>query len=104
MFNCVMFDSRPTSPLDNALNMWIYDQLDGSCRLLKSRSGHSIGPNRARYTSFSLALNCVCHQLTLGYSFRFYDNQSGSILSAGNDSEFRSFSLVRDERNRELAQ
>jgi U3 small nucleolar RNA-associated protein 21 len=38
-----------SSGADNALRMWIFDQSDGSARLLRSRSGHSGPPNRIRF-------------------------------------------------------
>jgi len=37
-----------TSSGDNTLKIWIFDQADGSARLLRSRSGHSAPPNRVR--------------------------------------------------------
>jgi U3 small nucleolar RNA-associated protein 21 len=38
-----------TSGDDNSLKMWIFDQADGSARLLKSRSGHSEPPTHIKY-------------------------------------------------------
>jgi len=40
-----------TSGGDNAVKMWIFDQDDGSARLLRSRNGHSAPPTRVRYYS-----------------------------------------------------
>ena len=38
-----------TSGTDNAIRMWIFDQSDGSARLLRSRCGHSAPPMKLRY-------------------------------------------------------
>ena len=38
-----------TSGPDNSLKMWIFDQSDGSARLLRSRCGHSAPPTKIRF-------------------------------------------------------
>ena len=51
---CTFLQGEPillTSGGDNALKMWIFDQDDGSARLLRSRNGHSAPPTRVRYYS-----------------------------------------------------
>ena len=46
-----------TSGPDNSLKMWIFDQSDGSARLLRSRCGHSAPPTKIRfYTKGGLGL------------------------------------------------
>ena len=70
-----------TSGSDNSLQIWIFDQTDGSARLLKSRSGHSQPPSKVRFCG-----------------------TSSNILSGGQDRSFRYFSTIRDQRTRELSQ
>jgi U3 small nucleolar RNA-associated protein 21 len=70
-----------TSGTDNSLNIWIFDQTDGSARLLKSRSGHAAPPTKIRFCA-----------------------TSSTILSGGQDRSFRFFSTIRDQRSRELSQ
>mmetsp|Transcript_43139 Transcript_43139/g.105513 ORF Transcript_43139/g.105513 Transcript_43139/m.105513 type:complete len:346 (+) Transcript_43139:125-1162(+) len=40
-----------TTGADNAVKMWIFDQDDGSARLLRFRCGHSAPPTRVKYYS-----------------------------------------------------
>jgi U3 small nucleolar RNA-associated protein 21 len=70
-----------TSGTDNALHQWIFDQTDGSARLLKSRTGHSQPPTKIRFCQ-----------------------TSSTILSGGQDRSFRFFSTIRDQRSREISQ
>ncbi|XP_028418818.1 WD repeat-containing protein 36-like [Dendronephthya gigantea] len=70
-----------TSP-DNSLKMWIFDQPDGSGRVLKSRCGHSGPPSR----------------------IRFHGSRGHTILSAGQDRSLRITSTIRDSQNCELSQ
>lgn len=70
-----------TSGTDNALHIWIFDQTDGTARLLKSRSGHSQPPTKIHFCG-----------------------TSSTILSGGQDRSFRFFSTIRDQRSRELSQ
>ncbi|XP_048582009.1 WD repeat-containing protein 36 [Nematostella vectensis] len=78
----------PSQPLlatngpDNALKLWIFDQPDGSGRLLRSRSGHSAPPTK----------------------IRFYGHKGSDILSAGLDRTFRHISTANDARSCELSQ
>ncbi|CAK9109549.1 WD repeat-containing protein 36 (T-cell activation WD repeat-containing protein) (TA-WDRP) [Durusdinium trenchii] len=83
-----------TAGIDNALKIYIFDQDDGSCRLLKSRQGHKAPPTKIRYyggdtvsTLASGADAAVCQ-----------------ILSAGRDRAFRLFHTAREQLNRELSQ
>ncbi|XP_031556169.1 WD repeat-containing protein 36-like [Actinia tenebrosa] len=71
-----------TNGPDNALKVWIFDQPDGSGRLLRSRSGHSAPPTK----------------------IRFYGCKGGDILSAGLDRTLRQISTVRDARSCEFSQ
>lgn len=72
-----------TSGPDNAIRMWIFDQSDGSARLLRSRCGHSAPPMKLRY---------LCPG-------------GRGIMSAGLDNSLRIFSVTRDvELNAEFSQ
>ncbi|KAJ7375630.1 WD repeat-containing protein 36, partial [Desmophyllum pertusum] len=62
--------------------IWIFDQPDGSGRLLRSRSSHSAPPSK----------------------IRFYGSLGVNILSAGLDRSLRFISTVRDARSCELSQ
>jgi U3 small nucleolar RNA-associated protein 21 len=69
-----------TSSGDNSVKVWIFDMSDGSARLLRHRSGHSLPPAR----------------------IRFHDPNGLNILSAGRDSVLMSFSTVHDSKNKSL--
>lgn len=71
-----------TSSPDNSLRMWIFDQSDGSGRLLKQQQGHSSAPCR----------------------IRFHGAAGTNILSAGLDSTLRSFSTLGENLNKSLGQ
>lgn len=71
-----------TSSPDNSLRMWIFDQSDGSGRLLKQQQGHSRAPCR----------------------IRFHGAAGTNILSAGLDSTLRSFSTLGENLNKSLGQ
>jgi U3 small nucleolar RNA-associated protein 21 len=70
-----------TSGSDNSLKMWIFDQSDGSGRLLRSRVGHSAPPTKVK----------------------FYV-KSSVLISAGLDRSLRMFSTVKERRSREFSQ
>jgi U3 small nucleolar RNA-associated protein 21 len=79
----------PSQPLllssgpDNALKMWIFDQSDGSARLLRSRCGHSAPPTRVR----------------------FWSRGGLGLLSSGLDHSLRRLSITRDvQSNTEFSQ
>ncbi|XP_022111358.1 WD repeat-containing protein 36-like [Acanthaster planci] len=71
-----------TNSSDNALKMWIFDQSDGSGRLLRFRAGHSAPPAK----------------------IRFYGQRGKDILSAGQDSTLKSFSTMHEKHNKDLGQ
>ncbi|CAH3115617.1 unnamed protein product [Pocillopora meandrina] len=71
-----------TNGPDNSLKIWIFDQPDGSGRLLRSRSSHSAPPTK----------------------IRFYGNNGFNILSAGLDRSLRFISVIKDERSCEFSQ
>eukprot|EP00795_Rhopilema_esculentum_P000788 gene788-10517_t len=71
-----------TSGQDNSLKLWIFDNSDGSGRLLKSRTGHSKPPT----------------------SVRFYGSSGHIILSAALDRSLRYMSTIRDEQSCEFSQ
>ena len=69
-----------TSSGDNSIRLWIFDMPDGSCRLLRQRSGHSLPPVK----------------------IRFHGLNGENILSAGLDSCLMSFSTVHESKNKSL--
>lgn len=71
-----------TSSPDNSLKVWIFDQPDGSGRILRLREGHSAPPSR----------------------IRFYGRDGQNIISSGQDSSLRSFSTTLDLLNKSLGQ
>ncbi|XP_046846827.1 WD repeat-containing protein 36-like isoform X2 [Xenia sp. Carnegie-2017] len=83
--SCRFLPSQPlmitTSP-DNSLKIWIFDEVDGSGRLLKYRSAHSAPVSK----------------------IRFHGYRGHSILSAGQDCSFRLTSTIRDSQSCELSQ
>lgn len=66
---------------DNSIKMWVFDNADGSGRLLRSRSGHSGAVTKVRY----------------------YGDEATSVLSASVDGTFRLFSTIQDQRNAVLS-
>ena len=62
--------------------MWIFDQSDGSARLLKSRCGHGAPPTKVRFCT----------------------KGGQGILSAGLDCSLRLFTTVKDSSAKELSQ
>ncbi|EDQ93122.1 uncharacterized protein MONBRDRAFT_13634, partial [Monosiga brevicollis MX1] len=66
---------------DNAMKLWAFDAPDSAGRLLRHREGHAAP---------------ITH-------LRFYGTDF-ELLSASHDRTLRSFSVIRDERNRELSQ
>ncbi|GMH45573.1 hypothetical protein BSKO_13530 [Bryopsis sp. KO-2023] len=77
----------PKSPLlmssagDNSIKHWIFDNLDGSARFLRSNTGHRAPPN------------CI----------KFY-KEGNRILSAGQDRAFWMFPTSQHHRGMELSQ
>ena len=67
---------------DNAVREWIFDSLDGSPRLLRSRSGHHAPPT----------------------SISFYGQDSHFLLSASRDRSLMGFSVYSDAQTTELSQ
>ncbi|KAI3643788.1 hypothetical protein MP228_009952 [Amoeboaphelidium protococcarum] len=67
---------------DNAIKMWVFDTVDGSARLLRSRSGHYRPPTQVMY----------------------YGEDGRSVLTAAEDNAVRTFCTMRDEQSVELSQ
>ena len=82
-----------TAGTDNSLKQWVVDNLDGTPRLLRSRTGHKKPPRRIRYRSSdtTAAVNGAAAE-------------AHEILSAGADRQLRIFHAVIDRQNRELSQ
>lgn len=64
--------------------MWIFDQIDGTARLLRSRVGHSLTPSKIRFYESTVSA---------------YD-----ILSCSPDRTFRRFHMNQDQQSMELSQ
>lgn len=67
---------------DNALKHHIFDNDDGSARLLRCRAGHTAPPLR----------------------LQFYGADGRVLLSAAADQAMRVFSVIQDQQSRELSQ
>lgn len=82
--------------------MWIFDQGDGTARLLRSRVGHSITPSKIRLEFDYLIF------FSLLYSFpnRFYESNVSvyDILSCSPDRSFRRFNITVDQQAMEFSQ
>jgi len=80
------FPGRQTlmsSGADNAVKQWIFDNADGSGRLLRFRAGHGSPPTKVA----------------------FYGENGHRLLSAGGeDRALRVFSAIQDQQSRELSQ
>lgn len=70
-----------TGGADNALKQWIFDNADGTGRLLRFRAGHSAPPTHVEFYGEGLR-----------------------ILSAGDDRALRVFSTIQDQQSKELSQ
>ncbi|KAM7362233.1 WD repeat-containing protein 36 [Cochliomyia hominivorax] len=68
-----------TSP-DNSMKLWIFDMTDGGARLLRIREGHNAPP--------------LC--------IRYHGSNGKTILSSGEDSSLRAFSVVSETLNKSL--
>ncbi|OQR88110.1 hypothetical protein ACHHYP_07540 [Achlya hypogyna] len=89
----VFFPNEPlllTAAGDNALKIWIFDQMDSSARLLKARAGHKAPPTKIRYYGHDVV--------------RKSDGTICQILSAGQDRSFRLFHTAREQQSQELSQ
>ena len=71
-----------SSAADNALKQHIFDNEDGTGRLLRFRSGHAAPPHR----------------------LAFYGQEGRVILSAAGDHAVRVFSVIQDQQSREMTQ
>ncbi|KAI9205039.1 Utp21 specific WD40 associated putative domain-containing protein [Polychytrium aggregatum] len=71
-----------TAGTDNSIKQWIFDNLDGQPRVLRSRSGHHQPPTLVRH----------------------YGPDGHILLTAGRDRSLRMYSIIRDAQNCELSQ
>jgi U3 small nucleolar RNA-associated protein 21 len=71
-----------SSAADNSLKQHIFDNEDGSGRLLRFRSGHAAPPQR----------------------LMFYGPEGRVLLSAAADHAVRVFSVIQDQQSREMSQ
>jgi U3 small nucleolar RNA-associated protein 21 len=81
----VFFAGEPvlmSAGADNALKQHIFDNEDGSARLLRYRSGHAAPPH------------CL----------QFYGQEGRVLLSAAGDQAVRVFSVIQDQQSLELSQ
>ncbi|KNC48258.1 Wd-repeat protein [Thecamonas trahens ATCC 50062] len=83
---CIKFlEGEPlmlTSGRDNKLSMWVFDQPDGSPRLLRSRSGFARPPHLVR----------------------FHGGDARHLLAASEDRSLRFISTINDAQSREISQ
>lgn len=68
-----------TSP-DNSMKLWIFDLTDGGARMLRIREGHNAPP--------------LC--------IRYHGSNGQTILSSGEDSSLRAFSIISESLNKSL--
>ena len=81
--------------------MWVFDQSDGSARLLRSRCGHSAPPTMIRFpTVGGHALLSAGNVITTHPSMPSHN----LLLLGGNDRSLRLFSVVKDSTSCELSQ
>lgn len=81
--------------------MWIFDQSDGSARLLRSRCGHNAPPTRIRFCSTG---GDVAKILSGGKNLSSCDPY-GTFTHVGLDHALRVFALHKDvQMNAELSQ
>ena len=78
--------------------MWIFDQSDGSARLLRSRCGHSAPPTMIRFPTIG------GHTLISAGNELYPSVRSCDLLLGGNDRSLRLFSVVKDSTSCELSQ
>lgn len=115
---------------DNSIKHWIFDNMDGSSRLLRSVCGHRAPPNCVKFYKevrnhwlrgclltrieienhaitgqfFSPIFRKFPLQTSLGVSIESFCDQGFRILSAGQDHAFWMFSMVHQQRGVELSQ
>ena len=81
------------------LQVWIFDQSDGSARLLRSRCGHSAPPTMIRFPTIGgHAL------LSAGNDTPVFVWDHVILLLGGSDRSLRLFSVVKDSTSCELSQ
>ena len=94
------------STLFHRVKMWIFDQSDGSARLLRSRCGHSAPPTKIRFASSGgdaikilSGGNAYMNSHSVNMCSRLY------LPSAGLDNALRVFGVHKDvQMNMELSQ
>ena len=79
---------------DNSLKVWIFDALDGSPRLLRSRCGHMGHPTRIRHYGGSTHVSMRDNA----------DALSCELISVGVDGTVRLFNTAVESQNREMSQ
>ncbi len=95
--NLVFLAGQPlmlSSSRDNSLKLWIFDKLDGTARLLRSREGHVRPPDCVQFYGGTT-------DEAIGNSV---DGNLLQVLSCGQDSTLRSFHVTRDSLSCELSQ
>ena len=84
-----------TAGADNAIRQWIFDQGDGSARLLRHRAGHKFPPRQARYYGGNTVAS-----LADGTS-----GETGQLLSFGGlDRSLWYMHTMREQQSREVSQ
>lgn len=82
-----------SSSIDNSLKAWIFDNSDGSPRLLRCRAGHFGSSTRIKFYGGHI-----------DSSSKDSDGHSFELLSVGSDCTFRCFNTVSESQNCELSQ
>jgi U3 small nucleolar RNA-associated protein 21 len=107
-----------SSGADNSLKEWIFDETDGSARLLKARAGHARPPTKCKFYEAGQTALASGSLTTAGCAFfylflREWNNNSLFslfLLSLSHlslcrlDGSLRYFSVIRDQHSGELSQ
>lgn len=83
-----------SSSLDNSIKIWIFDNPDGTMRLLRSREGHTGNPLKIRY--YGARTNSTMRENTQATNCE--------VVSAGSDGTIRLFNTAIESQNREMSQ
>ena len=88
-----------TAGADNALRFYVFDNHDGTARLLRSREGHELPPTTVQFYGAATSTGSLAAAGTDGS-----DGAGIQLLSASRDRSVRSFHAVRDALSCELSQ
>ena len=83
-----------SSSSDNSIKVWIFDNPDGTMRLLRSREGHTGHPLKIRY--YGARTNSSMRENTQATNCE--------LVSAGSDGTIRLFNTAIESQNKEMSQ